>query len=567
MVVRPVFSEFNASVDRSSIATHETLELTLRTDTSKSISPDLEILKQNFDIRGTSQNQQVQIINGKTDSWKEWVITLSPKRTGSLTIPSITLGNERSLAFDIHVQNNSFKNGQIENYSPVFMQAELNHNDVYIQQQAVLTLKILHSVSLYDESHLTPIEIDDAIVKQIGETKKYDSIISGTRYGVFELKFAISPQKSGKITIPALSFNGTMASRRESFGGMFSSSIFSMRGGKPVVARSQEIMMSVKEPPADYPKQPWLPAQDLTLSDSWSQSVNTIKVGDAITRTITLTAEGLSAAQLPPLHIPSPSGINIYPDESSSNDYATINGITGERQSAIAMIPTEAGTITLPPVKVTWFNTKLHSIQVAEIPETTLNIQDIPTNEPKQQLQTADTTTSKDHDSTTSEIEDNKPSTWKLIAATLAGLWLLTVLVFFAFWKKPWNRPLFKTKSSKTQTPEAEQVSISEPSEVLAYQALQNACINGDKPEIILEHMKRWCRLFLNDSSLITAKQCAERLESEQLKLLCAEIDENTYSRHNQQTTGDEMLSICSVIRKTFNKVNTEKDLDELYPE
>jgi hypothetical protein len=51
----------------------------------------------------------------------------------------------------------------------VFIEASLDQSSVYVQAQAILTLRIYHSVSLYDDSSLTPLQIADARIEQLGD--------------------------------------------------------------------------------------------------------------------------------------------------------------------------------------------------------------------------------------------------------------------------------------------------------------------------------------------------------------------------------------------------------------
>ena len=117
------------------------------------------------------------------------------------------------------------------------MRSEVDYEYVYVQQQVVLTLKVFYRVNLYDDSRLSPLAIDNAIVQQLGETRKYDEIVDGKRYEVFELKFAI--QETGLMEIPSITFNGTMAERNDPFGGF--GGMFSMSSGRPVVAAHQRL--------------------------------------------------------------------------------------------------------------------------------------------------------------------------------------------------------------------------------------------------------------------------------------------------------------------------------------
>ena len=49
----------------------------------------------------------------------------------------------------------------------VFIEATLDSHDVYVQAQAVLTLRIYHSVALYDDSSLSPLQLENAKVEPL----------------------------------------------------------------------------------------------------------------------------------------------------------------------------------------------------------------------------------------------------------------------------------------------------------------------------------------------------------------------------------------------------------------
>ena len=92
-----------ATVDRSAINEGETFTLNLSVSGGNSSQPDLSVLHKDFDVLGTGQNSSIQIINGSVQSHHSWSITLSPQHTGTLTIPPITVGSERSQALTITV--------------------------------------------------------------------------------------------------------------------------------------------------------------------------------------------------------------------------------------------------------------------------------------------------------------------------------------------------------------------------------------------------------------------------------------------------------------------------------
>ncbi|POA37667.1 protein BatD, partial [Pseudomonas sp. MPR-ANC1] len=77
--------------------------------------------------------------------------------------------------------------------APVFIEANLDQTSVYVQAQALLTVRVYHSVSLYDDSSLTPLQIADARVEQLGESRTYEKVINSIRHGVIETRYAIYP--------------------------------------------------------------------------------------------------------------------------------------------------------------------------------------------------------------------------------------------------------------------------------------------------------------------------------------------------------------------------------------
>ena len=167
-----------------------------------------------------------------------------------------------------------------------------------MQAQAILTLRIYHSVSLYDDSSLSPLQIADARVEQLGQARTYEKDIGGMRHGVIEVRFAIYPQRSGQLRIPALLFSATTVESGRA--GDFQP--FGPRPGKLVRVRSPEIPLTVKAKPASYPADvPWLPARALSLNESWTPEPTQVQVGDSLTRHLLLKVDGLSSAQLPPI--------------------------------------------------------------------------------------------------------------------------------------------------------------------------------------------------------------------------------------------------------------------------
>ncbi len=572
-IATPGWGVFTAGVDRTTIASHESFELTLRSDTDTDSAPDLAPLNEDFEILGTRQSRQVRIINGRSESWRDWIVTLIPKQTGNFIIPALTLDDSQSAPIRISIREARDDSGS--NTSPVYIIAQVDNEEVYEQQEILLTLQILYKVPLYDESRLTPLNVDNALVQQLGETRKFETIQDGIRYGVFELKYSIHPQTPGSLEIPSLTFTGMVADRRDPFG-----SLFSNNNGRQIVARSSAITIDVKPRPdsfiQQYPTQPWLPARNLSIQETWSQSPENLQVGDAITRTITIEADGLSSSQLPPVNISQPAGVNGYPDRSNSEDKPTDYGLNGSRTDAIAMIPTKPGSIRLPAIKYTWFDTLEGIIKVAEIPEQHLTVK--PADSSLQGLQSAPVqpvveSIQKETEQTAVEecpvdvVSDTTPEhshlLWILAIAGVSLLWLLTAFLWFSATRK--------SKKARKTTPETQSSSLTGNSdrtiqENKAFKLLESSCQAGNAKSA-RQHLKQWCQCWLTDKSLDTLSACLDAIGSDELKQRASALEANLYSGNNARMELDSLLDICRKIRKQKKSGPDKHTLSDIYPE
>lgn len=359
-----------ARVDRTQLSLDEAVELTLETsDTTVFGKPDLQPLEGLFRVLGTRQANQLSSAYGEAQAVTQWLITLQPQRTGYVVIPPLQLGEWRSEPIMLNVSESSTEGGG--RLAPIFIDSSLDQDSVYVQAQVVLTLRIYHSVSLYDDSTLSPLQFGDALVERLGEPRTYEKDINGVRHGVIEIRYALYPQKSGTLTIPAQLFSATTVAP--------SGDYYGSRFGKTTQVKSPEIPLLVKPKPAEYPKDaPWLPAANLTLVEAWSPQPQEAQLGEALTRSLLIKAEGLSSAQLPPIESPPVAGLRRYPDQPTLNDTVTENGLTGSREQREALVASDAGDYRLPATEVVWWNTVEDRLERSTLPERTLQVAENP---------------------------------------------------------------------------------------------------------------------------------------------------------------------------------------------
>lgn len=366
---------FFASVDRTRLSEGETVVLTLEsTDPTRFGRPDLSPLEQDFEILGSRQVNRLSSIGDAPRASTRWILTLQPRRSGEVIIPAIRLEDAETLPITLNVEE-AVSAGAGDTLAPVFIDASLDQPSVYVQAQAVLTLRIYHSVSMYDDSSLTPLRIADARVEQLGEPRTYEKSIGGVLHGVIELQYAIYPQRSGELMIPGQTFSATLVDRSRNSDFL----PFGPRSGKVSRVKSPDIPLQVKPKPADYPPDaPWLPARALGLAETWNPQPETSQVGDSLTRRLILKVDGLSSAQLPPLPATQVDGLRRYPDQPQMNDQKSENGIIGTREEREALVPSRAGSFDLPPLEVLWWNTQTDTLERTTLSARTLQVAENP---------------------------------------------------------------------------------------------------------------------------------------------------------------------------------------------
>lgn len=167
-------ASFSASVDRARLTEGESVELTLESDDPTLFGkPDLSPLDALFEVLGTRQVNRLATQNGRAQATTRWIVTLLPKQSGYVAIPPISLGASSTQPIRLHVLE-ARDRAKSSKLAPVFIDASVDQETVYVQAQAILTLRIYHSVSLYDDSSLTPLAMNDAKVEQLGEARTYE---------------------------------------------------------------------------------------------------------------------------------------------------------------------------------------------------------------------------------------------------------------------------------------------------------------------------------------------------------------------------------------------------------
>jgi hypothetical protein len=337
-----------ATVDRNQISEFDLLTLTVRVTDRTNVEPDWQVLDKDFQLvnQQSQQNSSISLVNGRQTSrtYVDYQVTLRPRRQGNLVIPAIVIGTERTNPITIAVlpQSAALTNQMRQ---VLFFETLVDQTEIYVQAQLLYTVRLYYADSISGDFPAPP-DLDNAVVEIIENEKRFETVVNNRRYYVLEKRYAIFPQASGTLMLPPESFVGTRGR-----GGLFSAR-------ERINASSEGHQIRVLPVPDSYQGQSWLPAQEVTLRSVMNKPDSPLVVGDAINQVITLQAAGVTGALLPELAYPDSSDARIYIDQPVIEEFASEAGIASESVLTIGIVPTAEGTLTLPALTVSWWDTQ-----------------------------------------------------------------------------------------------------------------------------------------------------------------------------------------------------------------
>ena len=359
--------QIELSVDRNELARGETLTLTIRVyDQRQGMQLDLTPLTQDFDVLGTRTSSQIRSINGVTESWTDYVITLFPEKEGELSIPALSILNQTTDPISINVVNAGPRSNQ--GGDDLYLEIEVNKDSVYVQEQLLFTVRLFYTINGIRNPVFTELEMEDTVTQLIGSPNQYERLIDGERFGVYEKRYVIFPQRSGPLQIPDILFRGEVTDGSSNF-------VFRNMNTRRVTAFIEGITIEVKERPASLPRgEGWLPVTGLALEETWSGDLGALKVGDSVVRTLTLRAEGLDGAVLPPFSPENVKGLNLYPDPADISRTFVDGSIVGTRIETTTYVALEAGVIEVPTLDIAWWDVNSDSARTTSLPATRFEV-------------------------------------------------------------------------------------------------------------------------------------------------------------------------------------------------
>ncbi len=352
----------NATVDATRISMGETVTFKIEAVDSDDM-PDVDIspILKDFDlVSGPGQQTNIQWVNGRMTSSRVLSWTFLPKKSGTLSIPrlSVTLGKKTYLTTSVKIHVGKGAQGSD---ADIFIRAELDKEMAFVGEQITVTYKLYRSVNFSPSPYNLPdfVGFWSEVVYTPRSLKFRNVTLDGKSYQAADLyKVALFPTKTGSLTIPSLSVQGQMekktnrrTSRRSPVFDPFFDSFFTETVTKHI--QSPEKQIAIKPYPAKKPYDYSGAVGSFILSATVDD--DSVKVNEGFTYTVRLKGTGnMGQFSLPEIQFP--ETVEAFPPKESFKKDPFRDALTGTMSWEYILIPRQAGNIFIPRVSMSYFN-------------------------------------------------------------------------------------------------------------------------------------------------------------------------------------------------------------------
>ncbi|QXI18365.1 BatD family protein [Pseudomonas hamedanensis] len=235
------------------------------------------------------------------------------------------------------------------------VQAHLNPSEgAMVGGLVELQLDVLTDTWFTSAATLPELKLDGALVMPPnGQAEHLNQTIDRQSFTGLRYRYLITPNVARRFDIPALSVRATPG-----------------QASGEISAQSQPLSFSATQPPGFNVGETPLVANGLRLSQTVSHSATPLKVGDSITRQLTLQADGALAMALPIPTLSDVAGLSRYTKtpQVTALDDGRGNLLGGQRIDSASYRVEAAGTYSLPAITVKWWDAGASQICTAQVP-------------------------------------------------------------------------------------------------------------------------------------------------------------------------------------------------------
>jgi hypothetical protein len=240
---------------------------------------------------------------------------------------------------------------------------------IYVGQSVRVDVTVLVPNFFMSSPQFPLFDLPGAVVTMPGGgAVNVNETIGGTTYAGIRRTYVIVPQQEGTLVLPParITFQYAAVPGQASPGS--------------VTLPPQKL--TVLLPPGAKTAQGVLPVARVTIHQQVEGLAKPLHVGDAITRSVEISAEHTQSMMIPPPSFVAPAGVRVYRKDPKLTDATDQMGqfLGGRRVDVATYLFDRPGTYTLPAISQSWFDPRTSRTQLAEAPEIQVTV--VPSSQP-----------------------------------------------------------------------------------------------------------------------------------------------------------------------------------------
>ena len=141
---------------------------------------------------------------------------------------------------------------------------------------------------------------------------------------------------------------------------------------------SEPVRLDIVPIPKEAQQTPWLPASQVTISDTWDKPAAELHQGDVAHRVLRIEARGLTADRLPPPPLMRAPGIIAYAYPVERTTEITPQGPIARARYQWDVKPVSQDAANLPAIEIPWFDTRARQMRTAAVASVKVKLLSLP---------------------------------------------------------------------------------------------------------------------------------------------------------------------------------------------
>ncbi|MGD9638408.1 MAG: BatD family protein [Alphaproteobacteria bacterium] len=222
----------------------------------------------------------------------------------------------------------------------VSIEVEVDNLKPYLKTETIYTIRIIDSVGIITGQSFPPQENGYFIAQLSNRPTMTKKKVNGKNYNIVEQKFAVIPNKTGKITILPSYFEGLIS-----------------QNNIKVKLTSREVTINVQPKPEIAVKENLPLFKNLEIIDSWEKNPPHFFENQVVTRNISLIALGTIAEEIPnDINIIEPENITVNKTSSVIKTTYFNNTLMAVKDFVYSYFPNKTGAVIIPETYVGYWN-------------------------------------------------------------------------------------------------------------------------------------------------------------------------------------------------------------------